>query len=792
MLGIPFIYFVNLLTTLGMTWLEQVMAFYFGQIWSFIRSMVFGNLGPSGKELKPILVTMRKIENIVVDVDQIQLNKQLCNYLGKKIVKTRITLEAFVSMSTSITIDQKRAFQEIHMLVKHAEVLVQKCKEFSWLDGAITLANVEEDVIEILLGLSWWTRVLKMTSADMEEFKVLQNTTKALRKQEKLLQKFLNANSSLQGRAKDDKDYLLAKLADVKGQHAHASTYNKEQILSIYLLARIMGDAENVINEVDTQLKEYTKVKSLGKGGSGVVNEVTWLEKKCALKIINASNSNMEEKEVTILRSCHHPHIAQFFWYWKHDRKSYIMMEWMPKDLFTHIEHKVQGGSHTPFKLHVAIDIMLQVANAMRYLHNRNIVHRDLKTLNILVQPNMEFSQGYLHVKLADFGVAKTYNMTETFSTQTPGQGTPTYAAPEVNFGQPVVHGEKSPKFPPKADVWSFAMVCSEILTGEPPFASEPRATLHAKIIDHDLRPPLPNDCPSYLRHCISSCWELSPVKRPNFSTVCTNLMLAKTMSLGIIPIDICNDRFLKSKKIQKRLDVGATLPVESPILFPKPFQSPNRHEMEVHEQNGQGYYLIGTYFTYYTNVSKNKEIVGQAINYKTGIYNKGLKTLEEVNAIKFLFQPHEITIMEGSCWLEHINGIAYGCLTGLFVDSQHLKRLKEKEIEVVQGGFTGETDVRIRITPEIKRFSWGTMNSIIATGGELAASFYGQGFRYVYFYLEYGCNKPTLISHLWHGDDLVFGNKENIALTSRNVLGNQILETHYYSKYITFTLSIS
>jgi hypothetical protein len=190
--------------------------------------------------------------------------------------------------------------------------------------------------------------------------------------------------------------------------------------------------------------------------------------------------------------------------------------------------------------------------------------------------------------------------------------------------------------------------------------------------------------------------------------------------------------------------------------------------------------------------VSKNKEILGQAINYKTGIYNKGLKTLEEVNVIKFLFQPHEITIMEGSCWLEHVNVIAYGCLIGLFVDSQHLEGLKEKEIEVVQGGFTGETDVRSRITPEIKRFSWGTMNSIIATGGELAASFYSQGFRYVYFYLEYGSNKPALITHLWHGDDLVFGNKENITLTSRNVLGNQILGSIHSKKYITFILSIS
>jgi hypothetical protein len=186
-------------------------------------------------------------------------------------------------------------------------------------------------------------------------------------------------------------------------------------------------------------------------------------------------------------------------------------------------------------------------------------------------------------------------------------------------------------------------------------------------------------------------------------------------------------------------------------------------------------------------------EIRGPPVKYKTGIYDKGLKTLE-LNAIKSLFQPHQITIMEGSCWLEHINHFAYGSLTGLFVDSQHLEGLKENEIEVVQGGFIGETDVH-SIKPQIKKFSWGTMNSIIPTSGELAASFYSQGedvIHYVYFYLDYGSNKPALISHLWHGDDLVFGNKGNIAFTSHNVFGNKILEDFNDSKYITFTLSIS
>jgi hypothetical protein len=209
-----------------------------------------------------------------------------------------------------------------------------------------------------------------------------------------------------------------------------------------------------------------------------------------------------------------------------------------------------------------------------------------------------------------------------------------------------------------------------------------------------------------------------------------------------------------------------------------------------------QGYYLIGTYFTYYTDVSKKKEIFGATVNYKTGIYNKGSKTLQEVNAIKFLFQSQEITIMEGCCLLEE--SIAYGCLTGLFVDSQHLEQLKEKEIEVVQGGFIGERDVGSRY-PEIKKFFWGTRNS--PTSGKLAASFFSGPplsniFAFcdrVYLYLEYGSNKPALISHLWRGGDLVFGNKENSKFTSRHVLGNEICQSpDDYAKLITYILSIS
>jgi serine/threonine-protein kinase len=127
---------------------------------------------------------------------------------------------------------------------------------------------------------------------------------------------------------------------------------------------------------------------------------------------------------------------------------------------------------------------MLQLAKAMRYLHNKKpqkIVHRDLKPSNILVKPLPKSPKGYMQVKLADFGESKFYNKTETSSLQTHMVGTCVHAAPKM-FTQEVVLDNNNTKFPSKADVWNFPMVCSEILTGKAHFIDEPVIGLHAQI----------------------------------------------------------------------------------------------------------------------------------------------------------------------------------------------------------------------------------------------------------------------------------------------------------------------
>jgi hypothetical protein len=495
-----------------------------------------------------LVATNYIIQYLTMDLDQIQLNNHLCNYLYKWVGKTKLVFEYHKRASTRKAItSQERAFREVELVVKRGEDLLLKCmcRQSSWLEAAITLANIKDEVLDIVLDLSFWKRMLKIAIAyaNMGESTVLQYAAKALEKHEELHEKLLKADSPLQKAADHDRDHLLDKLSEVKERYASsrkgstASRHEREYILSIYLLSCIKDD-DRIATEVESQLKDIKWGKPLGSGTYGQVSQAEWLQQPCAVKTIQATDT----KEATMARGCNHPHIVQFFWVYQEERSSYFVMERMHEDLSTHIEGLVQRNAEKdgfrPFQLHVAIDIMLQIAKAMRYLHNKKpnkIVHRDLKTSNILVQPLVDNSQGYVPVKLADFGISKFYNRSATSSLLTFRKGTSAYAAPEV-FNERSKDGSNRSNLPPKIDVWSFSMVCSEILTGTMPFYGERKMNLHAKIEENDeFRPPLPSDCPEDLRFCITRCWECNPQKRPTFVEICKMLKIAKAQSLGII-----------------------------------------------------------------------------------------------------------------------------------------------------------------------------------------------------------------------------------------------------------------
>ena len=164
---------------------------------------------------------------------------------------------------------------------------------------------------------------------------------------------------------------------------------------------------------------------------------------------------------------------------------------------------------------------MLQVAGTMRYMHSQKIVHHDLKPAHILVEAvnDAEFRmEGFVVAKLTEFGLAH--------------QGTRRWMAPEV-FGADADNDEHLPvAYPFKTDVYSFGIVCSEILTGMAPFPDVQLRKLYSLITDarNPLRPELPESCPKSLATLIQECWHTDPVRRPPFTEICMMLRYIKAL----------------------------------------------------------------------------------------------------------------------------------------------------------------------------------------------------------------------------------------------------------------------
>ncbi len=271
-------------------------------------------------------------------------------------------------------------------------------------------------------------------------------------------------------------------------------------------------------------------LRPLGQGAYGDVAEVEWLGQKVAQKTFGHHLSRAFLVEANILAGLCHPNIVQIFGVYTCRRQCSIVMELMHGDLRNAIDSAFYQGISTSyhrkhsFALPVALDIMLQIAEAMQYLHRKKITHRDLKSTNLLINPAQipEIAEaGYMDVKVADFGLSKIINATSTLSPLS-RVGTTRWMAPEVMF-EPAEDPIQTKYYPLKSDVYSYAMTCYEILSGRVPFQGDPQSTLRQKI-RAGLRPSLPNSLPTCLSSLIECCWDGDVRRRPSFSRISTEL----------------------------------------------------------------------------------------------------------------------------------------------------------------------------------------------------------------------------------------------------------------------------
>ncbi|KAG0417216.1 cAMP-dependent protein kinase type 2, partial [Dictyocoela roeselum] len=186
--------------------------------------------------------------------------------------------------------------------------------------------------------------------------------------------------------------------------------------------------------------------------------------------------------EINIIRTLHHKHLVKMYCSFVHDESVCIAMEYVcGGELFTYLRQK---GLFSPNETRFfAGEILL----ALEYLHGHNIVYRDLKPENVLLDKSG-------HVKLTDFGFAKMTN--GSVFTQC---GTPDYLAPEVILGKP---------YDRSVDYWALGVVMYEMATGNLPFVENEYGDLYDKIINEKIRYP---DMDTKARDLIERLLEKNP-----------------------------------------------------------------------------------------------------------------------------------------------------------------------------------------------------------------------------------------------------------------------------------------
>ncbi|XWS29146.1 hypothetical protein CRYUN_Cryun24cG0003300 [Craigia yunnanensis] len=275
--------------------------------------------------------------------------------------------------------------------------------------------------------------------------------------------------------------------------------HTKEGVISLPDCVEIPTDGTDVW-EIDTrQLKIENKIAS---GSYGDLYRGTYCSQEVAIKVLKPERVIGEmlrefSQEVYIMRKIRHKNVVQFIGACTRAPNLCIVTEFMARGSLYDYLHKQRGVFKLPSLLKVAID----VSKGMNYLHQNNIIHRDLKTANLLMDENQV-------VKVADFGVARVQSQSGVMTAET---GTYRWMAPEVIEHKPYDH---------KADVFSFAIALWELLTGELPYALLTPLQAAVGVVQKSLRPTIPKNTHPRLGELLERCWQQDPTQRPNFSEI--------------------------------------------------------------------------------------------------------------------------------------------------------------------------------------------------------------------------------------------------------------------------------
>ncbi|KAK6772776.1 hypothetical protein RDI58_028014 [Solanum bulbocastanum] len=293
------------------------------------------------------------------------------------------------------------------------------------------------------------------------------------------------------------------------------SSFNINSTSSASSYGSTSSSAVNKV-DMDTDCLDYeilwedlTIGEQIGEGSCGTVYHGLWYGSDVAVKVFTKQEYSDEviysfKQEISLMKRLRHPNILLFMGAVTSPQRLCIVTEFLPRGSLFRLLQRNASKLDWRRRIHMALD----VARGMNYLHHLTppIVHRDLKSSNLLVDKNWT-------VKVGDFGLSRLKH--ETYLATRTGKGTPQWMAPEVLRNEP--SDEKS-------DVYSFGVILWELATEKIPWDNLNTMQVIGAVGFMNQRLDIPKDVHPQLASIIESCWLSEPQSRPSFQELMEKL----------------------------------------------------------------------------------------------------------------------------------------------------------------------------------------------------------------------------------------------------------------------------
>lgn len=286
-----------------------------------------------------------------------------------------------------------------------------------------------------------------------------------------------------------------------------------------------------------TFAQRYQLIEELGRGGMGVVYKAqdTKLKRTVALKFLPPELTYISEvrerfmQEAQAAAALDHPNICTVHEFDEAEEKTYISMAYVKGQS---LKKKIESGS---LELAEAIGLATQVAEGLQAAHKKGVVHRDIKSANVMVTENGQ-------AKIMDFGLARLEEGT-LVTKEGMTMGTIAYMSPEQARGERVDH---------RTDIWSFGVLMYEMFSGRLPFKGEHDQAVVYSILNEEPASvtELRSDIPLSIDQVVCKALEKNPEKR--YQLMDELLDDLKSISEGIVPEEI-KVRLRKARLLRRK-----------------------------------------------------------------------------------------------------------------------------------------------------------------------------------------------------------------------------------------------